>query len=91
MVIANNGSEAVEALRREKFDLVLMDVQMPVMNGFEATVAIRNEEEKTGAHIPIIALTAHAMVGDRERCLSSGMDGYLTKPIQAEQLYALLA
>jgi PAS domain S-box-containing protein len=91
VVIANNGSEAVEALQREKFDLVLMDIQMPVMNGFEATAAIRNEEEKTGVHVPIIALTAHAMVGDRERCLSAGMDGYLTKPIQAEQLYALLA
>jgi PAS domain S-box-containing protein len=91
VVVANNGSEAMQALHREKFDLILMDVQMPVMDGFEAAAAIRSEEKTTGAHIPIFALTAHAMVGDRERCLAAGMDGYLTKPIQAEELYALIA
>jgi PAS domain S-box-containing protein len=86
VVVANNGREAVEAVGREAFDLVLMDVQMPEMGGLEATVAIRLREAVTRAHLPIIALTAHAMKGDRERCLEAGMDGYVTKPIRTQEL-----
>jgi signal transduction histidine kinase/DNA-binding response OmpR family regulator len=91
VVVANNGREAVEAVERETFDVVLMDVQMPQMNGFEATAAIRAAERGTGRHVPIIALTAHAMKGDRERCLAAGMDGHVTKPIQGKALMELLA
>jgi CheY-like chemotaxis protein len=88
VVVASNGREALATLDRESFDLVLMDVQMPVMDGFEATAAIRSQERESGAHVPVIALTAHAMSGDRERCLETGMDGYLAKPIRADELYA---
>jgi two-component system, sensor histidine kinase and response regulator len=87
VVVANNGQEAIEWLTRRHFDLVLMDVQMPVMDGFEATIAIRENERTTGTHIPIIAMTASAMKGDRELCLKAGMDGYLSKPINARELY----
>jgi PAS domain S-box-containing protein len=86
-----NGREAVEALEQAGpggFDLVLMDVQMPEMDGFEASRAIRERERATGAHVPIVALTAHALKGDRERCLEAGMDGYLAKPIDLDQLVA---
>jgi CheY-like chemotaxis protein/HPt (histidine-containing phosphotransfer) domain-containing protein len=82
VVVAENGQQAIESLERHTFDLVLMDVQMPEMGGYEATQAIREKEKSTGAHIPILAMTAHAMQGDRERCLSAGMDGYIAKPIE---------
>jgi two-component system sensor histidine kinase/response regulator len=90
VTIANNGLEAVQAFERDSFDLVLMDIQMPEMDGFEATRAIRKLEQITGGHIPIIAMTAHALVGDRERCLASGMDDYIAKPIYAKQLIATI-
>ncbi len=90
-VVACNGKEAVALLEREPFDLVLMDLEMPEMSGFEATAAIRASERETGRHIPILALTAHAMKGDRERCLAAGMDGYVAKPIQARELYQAIA
>ncbi len=86
VAVANNGAEALEVLGRERFDLVLMDVQMPEMDGLEATAALRAREGQTGRHTPVIALTAHAMKGDRERCLAAGMDGYVTKPIQPAEL-----
>ncbi|MGA7853129.1 MAG: response regulator [Candidatus Acidiferrales bacterium] len=81
VIVAENGRQAIEALERHKFDLVLMDVQMPEMGGLEATRIIREKEKASGQHLPIIAMTAHAMQGDREHCLEAGMDGYLAKPI----------
>jgi signal transduction histidine kinase/CheY-like chemotaxis protein len=86
VVVVGNGGEALESLKEGTFDLVLMDVQMPEMDGFEATRAIRESETRTGMHIPIVALTAHAMTGDRDRCLAAGMDAYLSKPIHAADL-----
>jgi two-component system, sensor histidine kinase and response regulator len=86
IVVAVNGKEAVIAFETQNFDLILMDVQMPEMDGFEATAAIRQKEKSLGKHIPIIAMTAHAMKGDRERCLAAGMDGYLSKPIHTDEL-----
>jgi two-component system sensor histidine kinase/response regulator len=88
ITVANNGKEAVDTLQKQEFDLVLMDVQMPEMDGFEATRTIRAKERETGQHIPIIAMTAHAMKGDRERCLEVGMDGYVAKPIRISEVYA---
>jgi signal transduction histidine kinase/CheY-like chemotaxis protein len=91
VVVASNGREAVLAVEREDFDLILMDVQMPELNGYEATMAIRQKEKARGRHIPIIAMTAHAMRGDRERCLHEGMDGYLAKPIDSRELFRVIA
>jgi CheY-like chemotaxis protein/HPt (histidine-containing phosphotransfer) domain-containing protein len=90
VVVVENGRQAMEALEREAIDLVLMDVQMPEMDGLEATAAIREKEKKTGSHVPIIALTAHAMKGDREKCLAAGTDDYLTKPIRTADLFAAI-
>jgi PAS domain S-box-containing protein len=88
--VASNGQEALELLKNEHIDCVLMDVQMPVMDGLEATAAIRENERKNGGHLPIIAMTAHAMTGDRERCVTSGMDDYISKPITAKELFSKL-
>jgi CheY-like chemotaxis protein len=90
VTIANNGKEAVSAVENGRFDVVLMDVQMPEMDGFEATKVIREKEQPSGRHTPIVAMTASAMKGDRERCLEAGMDNYISKPIDPVQLYALL-
>ena len=87
VVVASDGAQALDTLERQSFDLVLMDAQMPVMDGFETTAAIRRLEQSTRAHIPIIAMTAHAMVGDRQRCLQAGMDGYIAKPVHAHELF----
>jgi CheY-like chemotaxis protein/HPt (histidine-containing phosphotransfer) domain-containing protein len=85
-VIVENGQKALEAFNKDEFDIVLMDVQMPEMDGFEAASAIRESEKQTGGHIPIIAMTAHAMKGDRERCIEAGMDEYIPKPISSDML-----
>lgn len=79
VVVVSDGVKALEAIERESFDLILMDVQMPIMDGLEATAAIRERESTTGAHTPIVAMTAHAMAGDRQRFLAHGMDGYVAK------------
>jgi len=86
--VASNGREALERIRAEPFDIVLMDVQMPDLDGYAATAAIRKLEATNGGHLPIIGVTAHAMDGDRERCLAAGMDGYVAKPILPKLLYA---
>jgi PAS domain S-box-containing protein len=91
VAVANDGQEAVAAFRTTPFDLVLMDVQMPQMDGLEATAAIRQAEKPKGTHVPIIAMTAHAMQGDRERCLEAGMDDYLAKPVRAQRLFDTIA
>jgi two-component system, sensor histidine kinase and response regulator len=90
-VLTSDGEEALDAFEREAFDLILMDIQMPGMNGYDAARAIRARERNTGAHVPIIAVTAHAMKGDRELCLDAGMDDHLSKPIQARELRERLA
>ena len=89
-VLAASGQEALAALEGGAFDIVLMDAQMPDMDGFQATAAIRARERSTGAHVPIIAMTAHAQPGDRERCLAAGMDGYIAKPIRPVELIELV-
>jgi PAS domain S-box-containing protein len=88
--IAGNGREALAALEKEAFDIVLMDVQMPEMDGFEATSAIREKERFAGRHIPIVAMTAHALKGDEERCLAAGMDAYISKPIRTNELFSTI-
>jgi len=90
VVVAANGEEALEAFGRDRFDLILMDIQMPVMDGLEATRMIRAQEEHARGHTPVIAMTAHAMKGDREKCLAAGMDDYLSKPFNTNDLCAML-
>jgi signal transduction histidine kinase/DNA-binding response OmpR family regulator len=90
VTVAGDGVEALLAVERERFDLILMDVQMPRMDGFETAAAIRAREKEPEDHLPIVAMTAHAMKGDRERCLAAGMDGYLSKPISMAELYATI-
>jgi CheY-like chemotaxis protein len=92
VVVVKTGKEAVAIWKRQPFDVILMDVQMPEMDGFEATSIIREAERiSSGGHTPIIALTAHAMAGDRQRCLTAGMDGYISKPIQVHNLFEVIA
>jgi CheY-like chemotaxis protein len=88
---AMNGEEALAALEKENFELILMDIQMPKMDGFQATRLIRDKEKETGLHLPIIAMTAHAMKGDREKCLAVGMDDYIAKPLNVKQLSETIA
>ena len=90
VVVANNGGAALDALEHAPFDLVLMDVQMPEMDGFQATARIRETELKSGKHQQIVAMTAHALIGDRERCLEAGMDGYVSKPIKTIELFSAI-
>ena len=90
-MVAQNGREALQALLKQSFDVVLMDGQMPEIDGFEATQRIREAEKASGNHLPIVALTAHAMQGDKERFLACGMDGYVSKPIKLEELFAVIA
>jgi len=89
--LVGNGKLALEAIEEDSYDLVLMDVQMPEMDGIEATGALRKREVSFGTHLTVVGVTAHAMKGDRERCLEAGMDGYLSKPIRAQELDELLA
>jgi len=90
VTVVSNGREALEALEKNTFDLALMDVQMPELDGFEATAVIREKEKTSGKHLTVIAMTAHAMSGDRERCLKAGMDDYISKPIRTQELTELL-
>ncbi|HTS18826.1 MAG TPA: ATP-binding protein [Verrucomicrobiae bacterium] len=90
LVVVENGEKAIEAWQREAFDAILMDVQMPILDGLQATVRIRELEKDTGNHIPIIAMTARALAGDRERCLGAGMDNYISKPLNAQALLELM-
>jgi CheY-like chemotaxis protein/HPt (histidine-containing phosphotransfer) domain-containing protein len=91
VVVASNGKEALTVLAQQPCDLVLLDVQMPEMDGLETSVAIRAREQEQGGHVPIIAMTAHAMADDRERCLQAGMDAYLSKPVRPQELFETIA
>ncbi len=88
--VVSNGKEAVDAFTSEKFDLILMDCQMPVMDGYAATQQIRQIEDRQGGHIPVIAVTAHTLEGNRERCIESGMDDYITKPVKLDELQSTI-
>jgi len=90
VLVAKNGCEALEILSRERVDAILMDIQMPEMDGFQATAAIREKEKTSGGRVPIVALTANAMRGDGDRCLAQGMDAYLTKPFRIADLNRVL-
>jgi two-component system, sensor histidine kinase and response regulator len=90
VVLAVTGRQAVEAWKAGSFDFILMDLQMPEMDGLEATKAIREQEKTAGNHTPIVAMTAHVMPKDRESCLAAGMDDYLSKPIRTEELHAMI-
>jgi CheY-like chemotaxis protein len=87
----DNGRAAVDAVEDSAYDLVLMDVQMPDMDGLQATRAIRQREQDTGQHVPIVAMTAHALKGDREKCIQAGMDGYVAKPIRQDEFFGTIA
>jgi len=89
--LAGSGDEVLQALEESAYDLILMDIQMPGMDGLQATVAIRQREKAAGGHIPILAMTAHAMTSDREKCLEAGMDGYISKPVNAAEMYQAIA
>jgi CheY-like chemotaxis protein len=91
VVVVGDGAQAVAALENQRFDVVLMDVQMPVMDGVEATAAIRERERIRGGHLPIIAMTAHAMTGDRQHFLQCGMDNYISKPVRPQDLFSAIA
>lgn len=91
VTVAANGREALHCLAERPFDLVLMDVQMPEMDGLEATALIRQQEQGSDRRLPILAFTAHALTGERERCLQAGMDGYITKPVQPPLLFRAMA
>jgi CheY-like chemotaxis protein/HPt (histidine-containing phosphotransfer) domain-containing protein len=91
IVVAKDGQEGLERFGAQRFDAILMDIQMPGMDGFACTAAIRSAEANTGAHVPIIAMTAHALAGDREKCLAAGMDDYVSKPIRRDDLFRALA
>ncbi|RMI05120.1 MAG: response regulator, partial [Calditrichaeota bacterium] len=91
VTLAGDGKAAVETWQQQPFDLILMDIQMPGMDGFQATRLIREREKATGEHIPIIALTAHATKGYQERCLAAGMDGYVSKPVRRKELLSVMA
>jgi two-component system, sensor histidine kinase and response regulator len=88
--IAESGRQAIEALGKQRFDLILMDMQMPELGGVETAILIREREKSTGGHIPNIALTANAMAGGRERCLDAGMDDYVSKPLRVNELFAAI-
>ena len=90
VVVASDGRQAVQLSGETSFDAILMDVQMPEMSGLEATAAIREREQALGGHIPIVAMTAHAMAGDREQCLAAGMDAYVSKPLRLDELLAVV-
>ena len=91
VLLADDGQQAVDLFKRENLDLIFMDAEMPNLDGLAATRMIRGLEESSGTHIPIVGLSAHALVGFREECLAAGMDGYITKPIQPEELFRALA
>jgi CheY-like chemotaxis protein len=91
VTVASDGQQALTALEKGNFDVVLMDVQMPDMDGFEATRRVREREAQSGGHVPIVAMTAFAMSGDREKCIDAGMDGYLAKPIRSSELLAAIS
>jgi CheY-like chemotaxis protein len=90
ITVAVDGREAIESFRRWSFDVVMLDVQMPEYSGLEVIRMIREDETGTGRHTPVIALTAHAMTGDRERCIEAGMDDYVAKPIKREELFSVI-
>lgn len=89
-VIAQNGKEALDILERQSFDIILMDVQMPIMDGLEATRQIREREKQSGGHVPIIAMTANTSPQDRQMCLQAGMDDHIAKPVEINKLFAVL-
>jgi len=90
VVLAEDGQAAVDLYSAQPFDAILMDVQMPKLDGYAATAAIRGIERRTGRHVPIVAMTANALKGDREKCLASGMDDYVAKPVRARELCAVV-